>query len=194
MSNDIFLSCFSIIDRHSCTIISLKYRYIRVNIINDTQSLSSSKPTKHQLFTRNKRKQIYDTIWGIIEAVKKLAWSTRKHIVLNICTFLRHESQYPELQLISYERYLECTLVQWRLSIYPRGHIGSCVGTFFMKSPVCICIMCIPVWGIEDWKCSYFFLSQISQITTKKLFYQNILLSCYYWHGLALKFKLKHQN
>ena len=32
-------------------------------------------------------------------------------------------------------RYLECTLVQWRLSIYPWGHTGSW-GTFFMKSPV----------------------------------------------------------
>ena len=38
-----------------------------------------------------------------------------------------------KLQLISYKRYLEFTLVQWRLSIYPWG---LAVGTFFMKSLV----------------------------------------------------------
>ena len=27
-----------------------------------------------------------------------------------------------KIQLISYKRYLECTLVQWRLSVYPWGH------------------------------------------------------------------------
>ena len=39
-----------------------------------------------------------------------------------------------QLQLISYKRYVECTLVQWRLSINPWAQVA--VGTFFMKSPV----------------------------------------------------------
>ena len=30
---------------------------------------------------------------------------------------------------------MECTLIQWRLSIYPSEDTGSC-GTFFTKSPV----------------------------------------------------------
>ena len=41
----------------------------------------------------------------------------------------------PKLQLISYKRYLECTLIQWRLSIYP-WCTQVAAGTFFMKSPV----------------------------------------------------------
>ena len=40
-----------------------------------------------------------------------------------------------EIQLISYIRYLECTLIQWRLSIYPYC-TQVAEGTFFMKSPV----------------------------------------------------------
>ena len=45
------------------------------------------------------------------------------------------------IQLISYKRYLECTLFQWRLSIYPISLSAQvAVGTFFMKSPVCIFI------------------------------------------------------
>ena len=39
------------------------------------------------------------------------------------------------LQLISYKRYFEWTLVQWRLSIYPQC-TQVAEGTFFMKSPV----------------------------------------------------------
>ena len=41
-----------------------------------------------------------------------------------------------EIQLISYKRYLECTLVQWRLSIYLSLRAQVAVGTFFMISPV----------------------------------------------------------
>ena len=33
-----------------------------------------------------------------------------------------HWKEIIELQLISYKRYLECTLIQWRLSIYPWVH------------------------------------------------------------------------
>ena len=40
-----------------------------------------------------------------------------------------------ELQLISYKRYLERTLVQWILSIYPL-FTQVAESTFFMKSPV----------------------------------------------------------
>ena len=39
------------------------------------------------------------------------------------------------IQLISYKRYLECTLIQWILSIYPQC-TQVAEGTFFMKSPV----------------------------------------------------------
>ena len=46
------------------------------------------------------------------------------------------KKQKYEVQLILYKRYLECTLVQWRLSIFSRGHVQVAVGTFFMKSPV----------------------------------------------------------
>ena len=46
------------------------------------------------------------------------------------------------LQLISYKRYLECTLIQWRLSI-PK-YTDSC-GYLFMKSPVCKCSTVIHV-------------------------------------------------
>ena len=39
------------------------------------------------------------------------------------------------VQVISYKRFLECTLIQWRLSIYPYcTQVAD--GTFFMKSPV----------------------------------------------------------
>ena len=46
--------------------------------------------------------------------------------------FLRKNNDYLKrlIQLISYKRFLECTLAQWRLSI-PKG-----TGSFFMKSPV----------------------------------------------------------
>ena len=40
------------------------------------------------------------------------AFSTLCTEIVNILSFL--------LQMISYKRYLECTLVQWRLSIYPK--------------------------------------------------------------------------
>ena len=39
------------------------------------------------------------------------------------------------IQLISYKRFLECTLIQWRLSIYPQC-TQVAEGTFFMKSLV----------------------------------------------------------
>ena len=45
------------------------------------------------------------------------------------------------IQLISYKRYLECTLVQWRLNLSLRAQVA--VGTFLMKSPVCT----IYPWG-----------------------------------------------
>ena len=51
------------------------------------------------------------------------------------CCTIHNIIQYVLLQLISYKRYLECTLVQWRLSIFPlRQQVAE--GTFFMKSPV----------------------------------------------------------
>ena len=40
-----------------------------------------------------------------------------------------------KVQLISYKRYLECTNVQWRLSIYPKC-TQVAESTFLMKSPV----------------------------------------------------------
>ena len=42
-----------------------------------------------------------------------------------------------EVQLISYKRYLECTLIQCILSIYPL-YRQVAESTFFMKSPVLI--------------------------------------------------------
>ena len=39
-----------------------------------------------------------------------------------------------QLQLISYKRYLECTLVQWRLYLSLSAQVAK--STFFMKSPV----------------------------------------------------------
>ena len=39
------------------------------------------------------------------------------------------------IQLISYKRFLECTHIQWRLSIYPKC-TQVAEGTFFMKLPI----------------------------------------------------------
>ena len=39
------------------------------------------------------------------------------------------------IQLILYKRYMECTFIQWRLSIYHQC-TQVAEGTFFMKSPV----------------------------------------------------------
>ena len=46
----------------------------------------------------------------------KRIWSFYFNIIRNYSKEILH------LQLISYKRYLECTLVQWWLSIYPWGH------------------------------------------------------------------------
>ena len=47
--------------------------------------------------------------------------------------FLTTPYHYSSLQLISYKRYLECTLIQWTLSFGLREQVA--VGTFFIKSP-----------------------------------------------------------
>ena len=55
------------------------------------------------------------------------------------------------IQIISYKRYLKCTLVQWRLSIYPLC-TQVAVGTFFMKSPISykVNISCsVNVWCVH---------------------------------------------
>ena len=46
-----------------------------------------------------------------------------------------YETGYTKIQLIAYKRFLECTLIQWRLSNYPLS-TQETEGTFIKKSPV----------------------------------------------------------
>ena len=62
------------------------------------------------------------------------------------------------IQLISYKRYFESTLVQWRLSIYPKC-TQVVTDTFFMRYPVYKLV-------------GQYYLSCLEKIGTHKLLYR----------------------
>ena len=67
--------------------------------------------------------------------IRKYLWFRRTYSV-------RKGHNKINVQLISYKWYMKCTLVQWRLSIYPQC-TQVAEGTIFKKSPVCSNGLCL---------------------------------------------------
>ena len=68
--------------------------------------------------------------------------SNPQHFIVKV-NYLKNiliQTLFVEIKLISWKRFLQCALIQWRLSIYPWVHRYVAEGTIYWKSPVVLFI------------------------------------------------------